>query len=138
MNHRPCVADELGRQACPHDLREELDRLELLSDDLSLRLSSASRGVEALECQEDHEPEEHREPGSEDTEDSGGAIPVLEVASRGRSAADQQHRRDGDRRDRRDDKPCPEETHELLTGVPRSSALCGSRSRILTLSATDC
>ena len=118
MDHRTRVADELAREAGTHRDGEELGRLELLSDDLRLRLGAASRGVEALEREEDDEPEEHGEPGREDAEDSGGAVPVLEVASRGGPAANEQHRRDRDRRDRRNDQAGPEEAHDFLTGPP--------------------
>jgi hypothetical protein len=82
-------------------------RLELLSDDLRLRRSAAPRRVEALECKEDHEAEEHRESSREDAENCGGAVPVLEVASSGCLVANEQHRRDRDRRDRRNDETGP-------------------------------
>ncbi len=118
MDHRPRVADELARKTGTRSDGEELGRLELLPDDLRLRLGAASRGVEALERQEDDEPEEHGEPGREDAEDSGGAVTVLEVASRRRPAPNEQHRRDRDRRDRSDDKTRPKEAHDSLTGPP--------------------
>ncbi len=122
MDDRPRVADEFAQEARTHSDGEELGRLELLSDDLRLRLGAASRGVEALEGQEDDEPEEHGEPGREDAEDSGGAVTVLEVASCGGPAANEQHRRDRDRRDGRDDKTGPEEAHVFLT-CPQPSDL---------------
>ena len=99
---------------------EELGRLELLSDDLRLRLGAAPRGVETLERQEHDEPEEHGEPGREDTEDSGGAVAVLEVAPRRGAATNEQHRGDRDRRDRCNDQTGPEEAHDSRTG-PRAS-----------------
>ena len=82
MDHVTRVADELARKAGAHRGGEELGRLELLPDDLRLRLGAASRRVEALEGEEDDEPEQHGEPGREDAEDSGGAVAVLEVAPR--------------------------------------------------------
>ena len=116
VDHRPRVADEFARKAGTRRDGEELGRLELLRDDLRLRLGAGSRGVEALERKEDDEPEQHGEPRREDAEDAGGAVPVLEVASRRGLASDEQHRRDRNGRDTDDDEACPEEVHGLITG----------------------
>ena len=121
VDHRPRVADELAGEARANGDREELRRLELLRHDLRLRLGAATRGVEALEREEDDEPEEHGEPGREHAEDAGGAVAVLEVASRRSSAANEQHRRDRKRRDDHDDEACPEQVHEVLTENPGSA-----------------
>ena len=68
VNHRSRIADELAREAGTDGDRDELCRLELLSDDLRFRLASASRRVEALEGEEDDEPQQHGEPGREHAE----------------------------------------------------------------------
>jgi hypothetical protein len=82
-----------------------------LCHDLRLRFGAATRGVEALERQEDDEAEEHGEPGCEDPKDAGRAISVLEAASRRSPAANKQHRRDRKGRNNHDDEPGPDEAH---------------------------
>ena len=65
------VADRLTRQLGGRGLGEELRRLDLLHDDLRLRLGAAARLVVAREGEEDDEAEQHGEPGGEDAEDAG-------------------------------------------------------------------
>ena len=115
MDHRPRVADDLAREASANGDREELRRLELLPDNLRLRLAAAPRGVEALERKEDDEPEKHGKPCREHTEDPGGAVAILEVASRRGPPADEQHRRDRKRCDGHDYEACPKKSHGALT-----------------------
>ena len=79
-------------QGLPHGSREELGRLELLPDDLSLGLGAGARGVVALEGEEDDEPEHDRESRRDHAEHAGCAVAVLEVAAGGRAPADEQHR----------------------------------------------
>ena len=93
-------------------------RLELLRDDLRLRLGAAPRGVVALEREEDDEPEQHGKPRREHSEDAGGSVAVLEVAPARRTSADEQHRHHGHDGDARDEEARPDEAHELLTGNP--------------------
>ena len=100
VDHRSRVTDELAGEARTNGDREELRRLELLRHDLRLRLGAAPRGVEALERKEDNEPEKHGEARREHAEHPGGAVTVLEVASRRGSPADEKHRRDRKRRRR--------------------------------------
>ena len=125
VDHRPRVADELAREGGARGGREELRRLELLRDDLRLRLGAAPRRVEALEREEHDEPEQHGEPGREHAEDPGGAVTVLEVASRRGAPADEQHRRDRNGRDGDDDEACPEEDHGIdkLVRSPRGPVI---------------
>ena len=129
VDDRPRVANEFAQEASHAQGGGRSGAVSNCSrDDLRLRLGAASGGVEALEGQEDDEPEEHGEPGREDAEDSGGAVTVLEVASCGGPAANEQHRRDRDRRDGRDDKTGPEEAHVFLT-CPQPSDLDMRRPR---------
>ena len=94
-----------------HRVEDPAGCLELLSDDLRLRLSPASRRVETLERQEDENPRSTANPVARNAEDPGCAVSALEGASCRRSSANEQHGRDRDRRDRSDDKTRPEEAH---------------------------
>jgi hypothetical protein len=95
------VADQLAGQRLSHDRRHELRRLELLDDDLRLRLRAAPGGVVALEGEEDDEADQDREARREHAEHAGGPVAVREVASGGCVAPDEQHH--GDRRPGDDD-----------------------------------
>ena len=119
-HHGPAVADQLSRELGSDSGGEELRGLDLLRDDEGLRLGAGARLVVAREGEEDDEPEQYGEPGRQDAEDAGRAVPVREVASLGRPPADEQHHSDRERRDSGGDEEAPEDVHpgaDFLTSV---------------------
>ena len=127
VNHRSRITDKLAGEARANGDREQLRRLELLRHDLRLRLGATPRGVEALERKEDNEPEKHGEARREHAEHAGGAVTILEVASRRGSPPHEKHRRDRKRRGDHDDETSPEQVHGVLTENPGSARMSGAR-----------
>ena len=56
-------------------------------------------------------PEQHREPGRQDAEDSRRAVAVVEEASLGRAPADEEQRRDRHGGDGGHDEESPDDVH---------------------------
>ena len=91
--------------------QQELRGLELLHHGPRLCFGAAARGVEALEGKEHDESDQHGKARGKHAKDPRRAIAVLEVAARGRTSADEQHRRDRHRSDAEDDEARPDEIH---------------------------
>ncbi len=87
VGDRPPVADELPGEHAAGRGWKELGVLDLLDEDQRLLLGAASRLVVALEGEKDDEPEQHREPGRQHSENPGRAIPIREEAVLGRASA---------------------------------------------------
>jgi hypothetical protein len=83
----------------------------LLGHGQGLCLGTGAGLVVAREREEDDEAEQDRKARRQHSEYAGGAVAVLEIASFGRPAANEQHRRDGDRARARGDEESPEEIH---------------------------
>ena len=118
MDDRAGVADQIPGEPPAHGDRKELCRLELLRHDARLGLGAAAGGIEALEREEDHEPDQDGEAGRQNAEHARGSVAVLEVAALGGAPPDEQHGGDRDGRDTEDDEAGPEEGHGRVTDRP--------------------
>ena len=126
VHDRACVADELSTQPVPDVGRKKLRRLELLHHRQRLGFSAGPRLVVAREREEDDETGEDRESRRQHAEDPGRTVTVREVAALGRSATNEQHRRNGDADGCDEDENAPDQIHCRIRPTSFASTIGGA------------